>query len=277
MTKIAASSPPEQVYRRVMEDPVRRSRPGPVMAVGGGYTHRNPAVGRVSLGAQALRLSGVRNPNVLHIGTAGGDAEEKETEVEALMGAHGAEIRHLRLFDRVASVTQLAEMVLHADVIYVSGGNTANAVALWRLHGVVPLLAAAHARGTVCAGSSAGAICWFQGGLTDSFGDLRITRSTLQFVDGFVCPHYEIPERRLAFGRAVAACTLKSPIALGLPSGTALCVSADGSMEALTLDPDRAPVLLSRTVEGRVIENRMPARVIPSASVVLGDHTARSA
>ncbi len=83
------------------------------------------------------------------------------------------------------------------DVIYVSGGNTANALAVWRLHGVDLALRAAWERGAVLGGVSAGANCWFECCVTDSFGiALDPLHDGLGLLPGSFCPHYDGEERR---------------------------------------------------------------------------------
>ena len=77
-------------------------------------------------------------------------------------------------------------------MIFVGGGNTANMLAVWRLHGVDKALKAAWEAGVVLAGPSAGGMCWFEGGLTDSFGPgLAPLRDGLRFLPGSFCPHYD--------------------------------------------------------------------------------------
>jgi dipeptidase E len=91
----------------------------------------------------------------------------------------------------------LREHVLSQDAIYVSGGNTANALAIWRVHGFDAVLREAWERGILLCGWSAGMICWFEAGVTDSFGpQLEGMRDGLGFLPGSACPHYDGEERR---------------------------------------------------------------------------------
>ena len=87
--------------------------------------------------------------------------------------------------------------MLGQDVIYVGGGNTANMLAVWRVHGMDAALREAWEQGVVLCGSSAGMICWFEAGLTDSFGpQLEGMRDGLGFLPGSACPHYDGEELR---------------------------------------------------------------------------------
>jgi peptidase E len=100
----------------------------------------------------------------------------------------------------------LREFVLEHDVIFVSGGNTANMLAIWRVHGFDQILREAWEAGIVLTGWSAGMICWFEAGVTDSFGpQLEGMRDGLGFLAGSACPHYDGEElRRPVYAKLVA-------------------------------------------------------------------------
>ncbi|HEY8775213.1 MAG TPA: peptidase E [Gaiellaceae bacterium] len=107
----------------------------------------------------------------------------------------------------------LRELALDQDVILVTGGNTANALAIWRTHGFDRILREAWQRGILLTGWSAGMICWFEHGVTDSFGPELGPLECLGFLPGSACPHYDGEEqRRPVYTRLVAA---------GLPPGVA--------------------------------------------------------
>jgi dipeptidase E len=106
-----------------------------------------------------------------------------------------AEATHLSFFPWPPS--DLRAFLLEQDVIYVGGGNTANMLAVWRVHGMESALREAWEAGIVLCGSSAGMICWFEAGLTDSFGpELEGMRDGLGFLPGSACPHYDGEELR---------------------------------------------------------------------------------
>jgi peptidase E len=109
--------------------------------------------------------------------------------------AHRAEATHVSFSPWPRP--DLREHVLSQDAIYVSGGNTANALAIWRAHGFDDVLCEAWERGILLCGWSAGMICWFEAGVTDSFGpQLEGMRDGLGFVPGSACPHYDGEELR---------------------------------------------------------------------------------
>lgn len=109
--------------------------------------------------------------------------------------------------------------MLDQDLLYVSGGNTANMLAIWRAHGFDAIVREAWEQGVVLAGWSAGMICWFEAGVTDSFGpQLEGMRDGLGFLAGSACPHYDGEERRRPVYQAL--------VANGFPPG----VAADDSV-----------------------------------------------
>jgi dipeptidase E len=102
---------------------------------------------------------------------------------------------HLALFNR--TVEDIDAYCLQQDIIVVGGGNTANMLAIWRVHGFDAILREAWESGVVLFGASAGMICWFEAGVTDSFGpQLEGMRDGLGFLAGSACPHYDGEERR---------------------------------------------------------------------------------
>jgi peptidase E len=105
-----------------------------------------------------------------------------------------AEMTHLNFFPWPPS--GLRELALGQDVILVTGGNTANALAVWRAHGFDEILREAWEQGILLTGWSAGMICWFEHGVTDSFGPELAAIECLGFLPGSACPHYDGEERR---------------------------------------------------------------------------------
>jgi dipeptidase E len=108
---------------------------------------------------------------------------------------HGrAEMTHLHFFPSPPS--GLRDLVLAQDIVLVTGGSTANALAVWRAHGFDETLREAWQRGVLLTGWSAGMICWFEHGVTDSFGPELTSMECLGFLPGSACPHYDGEERR---------------------------------------------------------------------------------
>src|SRR5262245_25585171 len=141
-----------------------------------------------------MSLTGKERPRVLHVPTASGNAAEGIVMVyERLAGL--CELAHLRFFPWPPD--DLRELVLGQDAISVGGGNTANMLAIWRVHGFDVILREAWESGVLLFGVSAGMLCWFEAGVTDSFGPLlEGLRDGLGFLAGSACPHYDGEELR---------------------------------------------------------------------------------
>src|SRR5262245_39841445 len=156
-------------------------------------------------------LTGKERPRVLHVATAMGDAPEYVVPFYERWTGLG-EPAHLRFFPYPP--LEIRELVLSQDAISVGGGNTANMLAIWRVHGFDRILREAWESGVVLFGGSAGMICWFEAGVTDSFGpQLEGMRDGLGFLAGSACPHYD--------GEAVRGRRYRELAANGFPEGLA--------------------------------------------------------
>ena len=144
-------------------------------------------------------------PKVLFLPTASGDDGTSIRLFGMAMGRRPCDLAVLELFAR--TVDDVGGLVRDQDVIVVGGGNTANMLAIWRLHGVDLALRAAYDRGTVLTGWSAGCLCWYEGGTTDSFTpELGPLHDGLGFLPGSASPHYDSePRRPLVYAREIAA------------------------------------------------------------------------
>ena len=139
-------------------------------------------------------LAVARGRRALYVPTANMENADNVLKFYELMRGRG-EADHL-LFNPYPP-EDLRGFTLSFDAIFVGGGNTANMLAVWRLHGFDVVLREAWESGIVLAGSSAGMICWFEAGVTDSFGlQLEGMPDGLGFLRGSACPHYDGEERR---------------------------------------------------------------------------------
>lgn len=128
-------------------------------------------------------------PRVCFVPTASGDNPDYIRLFEAAFAGR-AETSVLSLFGQSPWDYEDPKMLLDVDLIYVGGGSTANLLTLWRRHGVDDIMAEAALGGTILAGISAGANCWFEASSTDSFGPLAPLNDGLGLIPGSVCPHY---------------------------------------------------------------------------------------
>jgi peptidase E len=148
-----------------------------------------------------LSLAAKPRPRICYLPTPSADSDRGIAAFFEAFSRRDCEPSCLRLFGvPERPVAHLAEQ----DVVYVSGGNTANALAIWRLHGVDVALREACERGAVVGGMSAGANCWFECCVTDSFGpELDPLRDGLGILPGSFCPHYDGEEHRRPVYRAL--------------------------------------------------------------------------
>src|SRR5207302_3361946 len=172
-----------------------------IVAMGGGgfpMEPDNPLLDRFILG-----LSRRRKPKVCFVPTASGDTDNYVVTFYRAFPASRFTPTHLPLFH--SHIPALTEFLCGQDVIYVGGGSTANMIEVWRIHKMDKALNAAWRAGVVLCGVSAGAMCWFEGGITDSFGErLSPMRDGLGFLKGGFCPHYDGErERQPALRRAI--------------------------------------------------------------------------
>lgn len=142
-----------------------------IVATSGGMMRGRRVMREFSpIARHAVDLSGASGtPKVLHVGTALGDWPDVAAHMSAAGREAGYDLRHLALYP-MPNVDDLRELVLGSDAVWVGGGSVANLLALWRLHGLDAVFREAWQAGVVLAGVSAGSICWYRGGTTDSFG-----------------------------------------------------------------------------------------------------------
>ena len=201
-------------------------------------------------------LTGRERPRVLYIGTAA--AEDPASA--------------LQIYDRFAGVVELSRLeffpwppedlratVLEQDLIFVGGGNPANMLAIWRVHGVDELLREAWDRGIVLSGSSAGGICWFEQGVTDSFGPQLEQMDCLGFLGGSFCPHYDDEEQRRPRHREL----LQAGLAPGYAADSGVGLHfVDGELREVVACEEGSKAYRVEVRDGDVVETPIDARVV---------------
>ena len=205
-----------------------------------------------------LELTGRDRPKVLYLPTPVADSDANIVNFYERFAGRG-NARHLKLFG-APEAAAWQPMLVDQDVIVVSGGNTANALAVWRTQGVDGALREAWERGSVLCGSSAGMICWFECSVTDSFGpQLGPLRDGLGFLPGSACPHYDSEPRRRPLYRDL--------VASGFPAGFAaedavvLCFEGTALKEAVTEVEGRKAYRVE-LAGGALRETELPVRLL---------------
>lgn len=220
---------------------------------GGGFSMNE---GASPLDEFVLSLVEKPKPTVCFLGTASGDADSYVERFHVSFGALPCRTSALSLF--VRDHRTLAERLESVDVVYVGGGSTANLLAVWRLHGLDRALRSRAAAGPlVLTGLSAGGLCWFEGGITDSFGPLRPLPDGLGWAEGSFCPHYDgEPGRRPAYREAIADGTLAPGFAAD--DGAALHF-VDGTLRGAVTERPSATTYRVEHRDGRAEETPMVA------------------
>ena len=159
---------------------------GDIIAIGGGGFGRNPKHNLVE--KYILKQSNVKKPNILFIPTASAEDKSYIVNFYSCFSRLECSPSHITFFQRTP---RLDSLVNKADVIYVGGGNTKSMFAVWKEWKLDKLLLKAYQNGKILCGVSAGAICWFEQGITDSWASNLNAMDCLGFIDGMACPHYQ--------------------------------------------------------------------------------------
>lgn len=158
---------------------------------------------------------------------------------------------------------ELASFIAAQDIFYVGGGNTVNLLAIWRAHGLDKLLHNAWMNGAVLCGVSAGMICWFQGGITDSYGNLATIKDGLGFIAGSTCPHYDSEEdRRPAYHQFI-----KEGLYGGYAVDDGAALHFHGTeLKQIVSSRAGAAAYKVEVVNGQVIEKRLGTRFLGNSA-----------
>jgi len=207
----------------------------------------------------ALDLSGRDRPRICMLATASGENSEGLKQFYATF-ARAAEPTHLDLFGR--TVDDVGAFLLEQDVVFVAGGNTANMLAIWRVHGVDRALRAAWEAGVVLAGGSAGANCWFEGSVTDSFGvHLDALKDGLRILPGSFCAHYDSESlRRPRYEELVGSGAL--PDGVAADDGVGVLYVGREVADVLASLPGQHAYRVERRKNGSVEETQVRARLL---------------
>jgi peptidase E len=208
----------------------------------------------------AVELSGVsgRRPRMTHLGTAGGDQRYFNDWMSEAARVAGFDLTNLNLFT-MPSVEDMEGHLLGQDVVWVNGGSVANLLAVWRVHGLDDIFRRVWEAGVVLAGVSAGSICWYAGGTTDSFGpELRAVTNGLAFLPYGNGVHYDSEQRRRPLvHRLVADGTM--PTTHCTDDGVGLVYHGTELVEAVSELDGKGAYIVTREGD-RAVEQRLETR-----------------
>lgn len=236
-----------------------------IIAIGGGDIRTKSTL---AIDRAIIRLTNKSHPHFLFIPTASLDNEQYAKSIQQYYKKLGCTTDVLYLINKPFSLKETAQKIDRADIIYVGGGNTLKMMRLWRHLGLAPLLKAAWREGTIMCGISAGAICWFTSGHSDSMSFYNkkkwdyIEVKGLNLQKSIFCPHYNdqtlgIP-RKKHFEKMIAT---KHKLGIAVDNNCALAIIGD-SYRILTSQKDaQAYHVLVR--KGKVMSEPIAQKTIP--------------
>jgi len=173
-----------------------------IIAIGGGEIGRPGfPVETTKIDQEIVRLSGKKHPRLLFIPTASSDSQTYLDTVQKHFGQRlGCIITNLLLIKEKPSIKIIRSKILNTDIIYVGGGNTDKMLKIWRRYGIDKIIKQAYRKNIILSGLSAGAICWFKFGSTDSKSSDRSDSYTklkgLGLVSLTLSPHHIREKKR---------------------------------------------------------------------------------
>jgi len=207
-----------------------------------------------------VSLARQSSPRICFLPTAVGDHPDAIARFYRIAARMDCRPSDLPLFHR--EIDDIEAFLMEQDVVWVAGGNTANALAVWRTHGVDAVLRKAWEAGCVMTGASAGMNCWFEASVTDSFSlrKLEGLRDGLGWLAGSACPHWDGEEMRRPVYRDLVAGGFPGGVAA--EDGVGVVYSGPKLVEAVSWREDGAAWLVSRAGEDAVSEERVAARAL---------------
>lgn len=227
-----------------------------ILAIGGAAIPED--LGNLLLIKYFLSLTKKKVPRVCFIGAAHGDADMGRLRFYAGFSQFDCKPSHLPLFARTPR--DLESFVMEHDAIYVGGGNTRSMLAVWREWQLDVYLRTAWQRGIVLGGASAGSICWFGQGVTDSIAGPLTALDCLGFLPGSNCPHYDSEAlRRPTYRELVASSKISEGVAVD--DGAALHY-VDGKLLRAVASRPRAKAYRVTRNGRRAIEKVLPTQYL---------------
>jgi dipeptidase E len=229
----------------------------PIVAIGGGEMKLGDTL---PIDKYIVERTGAQWPVALFIPTASSDSRDYAQIVADVYGTQlGCTVNVLRLIENPPPFERTAELIRGADVIYVGGGNTLKMMRLWRRLGVDQLLLEAHDRGAVLCGLSAGALCWFQYGHSDSMSFYHpddwdyIRVKCLGILPFTGCPHYDGEGRDLSFQTMIAR-----DGGIGIAIDDCAAFEADGDQFRIHSARSGAGAYRVERIRGKIVQTPIP-------------------
>jgi dipeptidase E len=229
-----------------------------IFAIGDNGFRKDPNT--PELNQYLLKHARVTTPKICFIPTASGDAQDYLDAFYSTFQKYDCTISHLSLFRDHPE--PMESFLLSQNILYIGGGNTRNLLLLWRDWGLDRILRKAYDQGIILAGGSAGSICWFEEGVTDSIpGKLSALKNGLGFLKGSNCPHYDFEvNRRPAYHALLKANEIQPGYAAD--EGVALHFVNEKLQEVISASDQKSAFFVRK--EGQaVVETPIAARKLP--------------
>ena len=210
-----------------------------IIAIGGGGFGRNPSDRKIE--KYIVDQQSKQNPNVCFIPTATGDNDAYKVNFYDVFTKLNCNPTHIDFFKRTIN---LEEHIKKQDIIFVGGGNTKSMLAVWKDWDLDILLKEAYQNGVIMCGVSAGAICWFEKGITDSWADDLAIMDCLGFVEGVCCPHYDEEPARRPYVEAKLATNMIDEC-IGVEGHAALHVTNEESYKSVNFGTNKNSYVVS--------------------------------
>ena len=210
----------------------------------------------------AIHLAGAPDrPRFCYLGTASGDSLNGTAGFYRAFAGSDVRASHLELFT-MPNVPDVRAHLLGQDVIWVGGGSVANLLAVWKVHGLHEILRECWEGGVVLGGVSAGSICWYAGGPTDSYGPgLRLSPPGLGLLPYGNGVHYDSEEERRPLLHALVG-KGDLPTAHATDDGVGLVYEGTELVEAVADREGVAAYVVERQADGNVTETRVEPRLL---------------
>ncbi|WP_218024079.1 Type 1 glutamine amidotransferase-like domain-containing protein [Nocardia xishanensis] len=191
-------------------------------------------------------------PLLCILSTGTGDRPTSIEAFHAAFATSGVDTSHVSLFDK-PNISDLSEHLNNQDVVWIDRGSVVNLLAVWRAHGLDRILRDCWERGVVLGGESAGSLCWFQAGTTDSYGEVQPFDNGMGFLPFANAVHYG--DRREQFHEYVAS----GPVSIGYATdaGAGLHFSGTELVAAVSDRKGAGVYKVSRGPDGQVVEDAL--------------------
>lgn len=228
-------------------------RPKQILALGGGMFSMEPENGL--LDKYLLNLAPVEKPKICFLGTASNDGKEYIDLFYKFFRQKNCTAIHLPLFETTKTTKEIEKIILEQDIIHVGGGNTKLIMETWKEHGVDKIMKKAWQRGVILSGMSAGAICWFEDGITNPNPGELSRLECVGLLKGSFCPHYDDrPELREVFKKLIMEDVIHE--GYGVEDGAALHFVDTKLLRVVSSRPDKTAFKVKK-VKDKLVEEKL--------------------